>query len=76
MHRKSLEINEKLGRLEGMASDYGNPGNVLQVRGDLDGAEEIYRKSLETWRRLGVEDRVAESQQALDSVRGSASQGT
>ena len=29
MHRKSLEINERLGRLEGMATEYGNLGLVL-----------------------------------------------
>ena len=53
MHRKSLEIEEKLGRLEGMASEYGNLGNVMQTRGDLDGAEEMYRKALEIDEKLG-----------------------
>ena len=28
MHKKALEINEKLGRLEGMANQYGNLGSV------------------------------------------------
>ncbi len=53
MHRKSLEIEEKLGRLEGMASQYGNLGNLLMTRGDLDGAEEMHRKSLEIEEKLG-----------------------
>ncbi len=53
MHRKSLEIDERLGRLEGMASDYGNLGNVYYTRGDLDRAEEMYRKTLEIDKRLG-----------------------
>ncbi len=44
--RKSLEINEKLGRLEGMASAYGNLGLVYQTRGDLDKAEQMVRKAL------------------------------
>ncbi len=47
MHRKSLEIEEKLGRPEGVASAYGNLGIVLATRGDLEGAEAMYRKSLE-----------------------------
>ena len=53
MHRKSLEIEERLGRIEGMASDYGNLGIVLSTRGDLDGAEAMYRKALELNQRLG-----------------------
>ena len=53
MYKKSLAINEKLGLLEGMASDYGNLGIVLQTRGDLDGAEEMHKKSLEIDEKLG-----------------------
>ncbi len=30
MHKKSLEINERLGKLEGMANSYGNLGNVYR----------------------------------------------
>ncbi len=50
MFRKALEIDEKLGRLVGMANQYGNLGLVMQTRGDLGGpggAEAMYRKSLE-----------------------------
>ncbi|MBN2562141.1 MAG: tetratricopeptide repeat protein [Phycisphaerae bacterium] len=53
MYDKSLAIHEKLGRLEGMASNYGNIGNVLYTRGDLDGAEAMYRKALEIDEKLG-----------------------
>jgi tetratricopeptide (TPR) repeat protein len=53
MHRKALAINEKLGRLEGMASDYGNLGVVMRTRGDLDGAEAMHRKSLAIHEKLG-----------------------
>ena len=53
MFRKALEINEKLGRLEDMASLYGNLGNVLSSRGDLDDAEAMYRKSLAINEKLG-----------------------
>ena len=53
MFRKLLEINEKLGRLEGMARQYGNLGNLLSSRGDLDGAEAMYRKALEIDEKFG-----------------------
>ena len=53
MYKKSLAIEEKLGRLEGMASDYGNLGILLKTRGDLDGAEEMYKKSLEIAEKSG-----------------------
>ena len=53
MHRKSLAIEEKLGRLKGMAIAYGNLGIVYQTRGDLDQAEPMYRKSLAINEKLG-----------------------
>jgi len=53
MHRKSLAIEEKLGHLEGMASDYSNLGSVLGTRGDLDGAEAMHRKALAINDKLG-----------------------
>ncbi|MBI4504273.1 MAG: DUF4062 domain-containing protein, partial [Chloroflexi bacterium] len=36
-----------------VARAYGNLGNVLHVRGDLDGAEQMHRKALEINERLG-----------------------
>ena len=53
MHRKALEINEKLGRLEGIARQYGNLGLIYQTRGDLDKAEEMYKKALEIDKKIG-----------------------
>ena len=53
MHRKALEINEKLGRLEGMAAACGNLGLIHQTRGDLDQAERMHRKSLAINEKLG-----------------------
>ena len=34
LYRKSLQINEQLGHLEGMAADYGNLG-IIALRGDF-----------------------------------------
>ena len=59
MHRKGLEIDEKLGRLEGMANQYGNLGLIYQTRGDLDLAEQMLRKSLEINEKLGRLEGVA-----------------
>jgi len=53
MHKKSLAIEEKLGCLEGIASDYGNLGTVYLKRGDLDAAEAMHKKSLAIDEQLG-----------------------
>ena len=53
MLRKSLEIDEKLARLEGMARGYDNLGLIYRIRGDLDRAEQMHRKSLEIDEKLG-----------------------
>lgn len=53
MFRRILEIAEKLGLLEEMASQYGNLGNIFKMRGDLDEAEKMLRKSLAIDEKLG-----------------------
>jgi hypothetical protein len=69
LHRKSLEINEKLGWLEGMASQYGNLGLIYQTRGDLDEAERLFRKSLEIFEKLGRLEGMANACANLGSVQ-------
>jgi len=39
---------------------------VLEARGDSDDAEEMRRKSLESWRQLVVPDRVVGIERSLD----------
>ena len=68
MYRKSLAIFEKLGRLEGMASQYSNLGAVQQTRGDLDGAEAMYGKSLEIYENLGRLEGMASQYSNLGDV--------
>ena len=58
MYRKALALNEALGSKEGMASNYGNLGLVYKTRGELDKAEEMYKKSLEIT-SLGLEGGTA-----------------
>ena len=59
MHLKSLKINKKLGRLEGMASSYGNLGIVYEARGDLDEAEKMYLKAIEISEPRGMIESTA-----------------
>jgi len=59
MFRKGLEIDEKIGRREGMASDYGNLGLIYKTRGELGKAEEMHLKSLEIEKELGRREGMA-----------------
>jgi tetratricopeptide (TPR) repeat protein len=51
-----------------MASDYGNLGNVYRTRGDLDRAEEMYKKSLEISEPGGLLELSANQYANLGSV--------
>ena len=51
--RKALEIDEKLGRLEGLGTEYGELGLVYRKRGALDAAEALVRKALEIDEEIG-----------------------
>ena len=59
MHKKSLAIEEKLGRLEGIARQYGNLGIIYQTRGELDKAEQMYKRALEIEEKLGRLEGIA-----------------
>ena len=60
MYRKALELNEALGRKEGIAGAYGNLGIVYQSRGDLTQAEAMHRKALELDEVLGKKEGMAD----------------
>lgn len=59
MHKKSLEISEKLGRLEGTANQCGNLGLIYMARGELDKAEEMHKKALEIAEEIGHQEIMA-----------------
>ena len=59
MHKKSLAIEEKLGRHEGMASEYGNLGLIYRTRGELDRAEQMHKQSLAIEEKLGRHEGMA-----------------
>ncbi len=58
LHRKAIEIYEKLGALEGLSRQYGNLGLIHQTRGELREAEILHKKALEinkkTHRHIGL----------------------
>jgi len=68
MLTKSLEINEKLGRLGGVASQYGNLGLIYRRRGDLEMAEQMHIKSLEIDQKLGRMEGMASNYGNLGAV--------
>lgn len=68
MYRKSLDINESLGRKEGIAYQYCNHGNVYLKRGDLDKAEEMYLKALAIDESLGCKEGMASDYGNLGNV--------
>lgn len=59
MHRKALEIDERLGRLAGVAVQYGKLGRIYRRRDDLDSAEQMHRRALEIHKVLKDEEGVA-----------------
>jgi hypothetical protein len=51
-----------------MASDYGNLGNLQELRGDLDGAREQWVKSRDLYARLGATHMVERVQGWIDGL--------
>ena len=68
MFRKSLDIDEKLGRLEGMARQYANLGSVYRQRGDIAAAREYWIKSRDLYERIGMPHMVEKLQGLLDGL--------
>ena len=68
MHSHILEINQKLGRLEGVANQYGNLGLIYQTRSDLDQAETMIKQALEIQEKLGKPEDVANSYNNLGAI--------
>jgi len=54
VYQKALEINEKLGRLEGMANQYGNLGVLYELRGAVGKAREYWEKAVGLYKQIGI----------------------
>ena len=69
LHRKALEIEEKLGWLEDMASQYANLGLVYQMRGDLVTAQNLWTKARDLFEQIGMPQMMVERVQSwLDGL--------
>jgi len=58
MHKKSLALNEELGRKEGMAIQYGNLGLIAKQRGDMAQACAHWRRARDLYRQIGAKPMV------------------
>ena len=68
MHKKSLEIEEKLGRPEGMASDYASLALVYQRGENLEKAEEMHLKGLKIEEKIGRLEGIARQHANLGTL--------
>ncbi len=66
--KKSLAINEKLGRPEGVAIQYGNLGAIAEQRGNLTEARRLWMLSRDLYKKIGVKHMEAQLQSWLDSL--------
>ncbi len=59
MHNKSLEIADKLGLQDVIASQYGNLGLIYQTLGELNKSEEMHNKALKIYKQMGNKQEMA-----------------
>ena len=64
----SLELNESLGRKEGMATQHANLGALAKSRDDLKAAWAHLRLSLELFKEIGAQPEIKQVQGWLDEL--------
>ena len=62
-----------MGHLEGMATDYGNLGTIAQIRGDLEQAEQLYRRARALYFDIGITGEVDEVDRILSELENKES---
>ena len=67
-HRKSLTIDEELGKRHGMAVSYHHLGVIAHQQNRLDEAEDWYRKTLAIEEELGNQTEIARSYHRLGII--------
>ena len=70
---RAVQVAEEGDEAPAVANASGNLGIVLQLAGDRDGAEKMYRKSLEAAKRLGLSPHVEKVTWLLQNLGGSTS---
>ena len=68
VQRRSLEINERLRRLDGMALDYASLGDIYKDRGDKATARSLWNTALELFDRIGMASKAALMRSLLDAL--------
>jgi tetratricopeptide (TPR) repeat protein len=69
MLKKSLEVDEKLGRLEGMAIQYANLGTVYELRGDIEKAREYWEKAVGLHKKVGMKPEIEKVQRWIEELK-------
>ena len=65
---KALEINQQIGRKEGMALQYTNLGELEESRSNPSAARSYYEKALDLWKTLGNPGEVAALEARLTAL--------
>jgi tetratricopeptide (TPR) repeat protein len=68
MQRRSLEINERLGRLQAMASDYQHLGEIYKARGEVSLTRSMWTTALELYTRTGAATFATTIKNLLDTL--------
>jgi hypothetical protein len=68
MQKQALEINERLGRLEGMAYAHGNLGIYQRDRGDENEARRHLTEARDLFSKIGMPHMIKEVQSLLDAL--------
>jgi hypothetical protein len=68
MYREALQIDQDLGRYNGMANQYHNIGEVLAARGDVAAAREMWTNARDLLARIGAKHLAGETQGLIDKL--------
>ena len=68
MLRRAIEIEEKLGRPEGMAKQYGNLGAIYEERGDIKKAREYWVKARDLFAKIGMPNEVKKVEGWIEGI--------
>ena len=68
MYKKSLEIDERIGRQEGMANQYRNLGVLHELRGNSGKAKEYWEKARDLFKKIGMPNEVKKVEGLIEKI--------
>ncbi len=68
MYKKALEIDEKIGHLEGVARHSSNLGLIYKQRGDIGKARNYWEKALGLYKKIGMPHMVEKVQGWIEGI--------